>query len=241
MQDATQAPDRGELKAGHHWKEADRVAEYIAQNDEQPAEMPEVLSLLTAILPYDADAPLRILDVGSGHGIVAAAVLDAFPKSKAVGLDISEPMMEVGRQRMARFGDRFRYHPGDFSNGTFPADLAGPFDVVVSSRAIHHLTPEGKQRLFATIYQHTAEGGCFLDVDNMRPNDDFLKTRYRVASDPAHTAAVARSRPVGQGTGGGREHQDPVGDQLTWLREAGFEHVDCFWKRLGRALIGGFK
>jgi SAM-dependent methyltransferase len=231
------------MKAGHHWKEADRVTAYIAQNDEQPAEMPEVLSLLTRILPHDADAPLRVLDIGSGHGVVAAAVLDAFPKSTAIGLDISEPMMEVGRQRMARFGDRFRYHPGDFSDGTFPPDLVGPFDVVVSSRAIHHLTSEGKQRLFATVYQNMAEGGCFLDVDNMRPHDDFLKRRYQVASDPAHTAAVGRSRPTGGGTGGGsgREHQDPVGDQLTWLRDAGFEHVDCFWKRLGRAMIGGFK
>jgi SAM-dependent methyltransferase len=190
-------------------------------------------------LPYPTDAPLRVLDIGSGHGVLAAAVLDAFPHATATGLDLSEPMMEVGRERMARFGARFHYHVGDFANGQLPNDLSGPFDLVVSSRAIHHINPDAKRRLFADIYVHVAPGGCFLDVDNMRPRDEFLRARYAQA-DPG--------RPTGYGnraqtprTGGSREHPDPVAEQLTFLREAGFSHVDCFWKRLGRAMIGGFK
>ena len=26
-----------------------------------------------------------------------------------------------------------------------------------------------------------------------------------------------------------------------WLRAAGFDTVDCFWKRMGQALVGGYK
>lgn len=33
----------------------------------------------------------------------------------------------------------------------------------------------------------------------------------------------------------------PVEKQMQWLREAGFQDVDCFWKSRSRALFGGFR
>jgi tRNA (cmo5U34)-methyltransferase len=229
----------GELKPGHHWKEADRVSDYVAQNDRDAQQMAEVFGILTALLPYPSSAPLRVLDIGSGHGVFAAAVLDAFPNATATGLDLSEPMMAMGRERMARFGDRFHYHVGDFAEGQLPSDLLGPFDLVVSSRAIHHINPDAKRRLFADVFSHLAPSGCFFDIDNMRPRDEFLRARYSQA-DPGRPTGYG-NRSQAPRTVGSREHPDPVAEQLAFLREAGFSHVDCFWKRLGRAMIGGFK
>ncbi len=235
----SQTPGPGEeLKAGHHWKEADRVSDYVEQNDRDNQHIAEAFEILTAVLPFDHDAPIRVLDIGSGHGVLAAAVLDAFPKAKATGLDISEAMMEVGRERMARFGDQFSYFEGDFADGRLPSGLTGPFELIVSSRAIHHLNPDGKRSLFKAIYEHLTPGGCFIELDNMRPRDQFLRERYSQA-DPNRPAGYGNQpRPPG---GSGREHPDPVGEQLVSLRDAGFAHVDCFWKRLGRSVIGGFK
>jgi tRNA (cmo5U34)-methyltransferase len=240
MASPTQASGSGEVRAGHWWKEEDRVREYVTRNDEAAGDVADVFGILNGLLPFEAQAPLRILDIGSGHGVLAAAVLDAFPDATAIGLDISAPMMEEGRQRMARFGERFRYHEGDFADGALPSDLPGPFDVTVSSRAIHHITPEAKRRLFADVFQRTAPGGCFFDIDNMRPRDDFLRQLYRRVPDPTVPARM-QSQPTAERPAGGREHTDPVAEQLTWLREAGFAHVDCFWKRLGRSMIAGFK
>jgi hypothetical protein len=48
-------------------------------------------------------------------------------------------------------------------------------------------------------------------------------------------------RAAGGRPAGGREHPDPVDEQLDMLRSAGFAHVDIFWKRLGRSVIAGFK
>ena len=240
MASPTQTSDRGDVPAGHWWKEEDRVKSYVAANDAVAAQIAEVFDLVTAVLPYDREQPLKILDIGTGHGVFAAAVLDVYPNSTAIGLDISDAMMEEGKERMARFGDRFKYFVGDFAEGSLPGDLPGPFDVTVSSRAIHHITFDAKRRLFSEIVQRTNPGGCFFDLDNMRPKDPFLVERYRAVPDPG--AAPRPQRADGEPRPpGGREHTDPVDEQLALLREVGFSHVDLIWKRLGRSVIAGFK
>ncbi len=240
MESQTPVGGGAALKAGHHWKETHRVSEYVSLEDQETQATARIFRIMTDTLPFDADAPIRVLDVGSGHGVVAAAVLAAFPNASAVGLDVSEAMMEIGRDRMARFGERFRYHAGDFADGDLPADLPEQFDVVVSARAIHHLTSESKQRLYVDILRHLDEGGCFYDIDNMRPNERFLQELYRRGPDAVRPMQAPTPTPRPAGTGS-REHPDPMEDQLGWLRQAGFNHVDCLWKQLGRAMIVGFK
>ncbi|HEX3247406.1 MAG TPA: class I SAM-dependent methyltransferase [Chloroflexota bacterium] len=238
MTQQTEIPGPGERRAGHHWKEADRVAEYVQNTDSAFPEAQEVYGILIATQPFEQDAAVRILDIGSGHGVVAGALLNAMPKATAVGLDISEPMMAEGKVRMAPFGDRFGYHVGDFAEGELPGDLPGTFDLAVSSRAIHHLSSPNKAKLYSQIFNRLNDGGAFFNIDNMRPRDDYFRAVYRKMGNRS-----TRPQGMGGGNGGGSgtEHPDPVGEQLTWLRNAGFAHVDCLWKKLGRALIVGYK
>src|SRR5947209_12775681 len=99
---------------GHHWQEQDRVSEYVARTTAQAEDRKAVFNLMCDLFPFEPDARIRVLDIGAGYGAVAAAVLDRFPNATAVGLDISEPMMDVGRERMSAYGNRFSYHIGDF-------------------------------------------------------------------------------------------------------------------------------
>jgi len=69
----------------------------------------------------------RVLDVGCGSGRVAEGLLDA-GASSYVGCDFSEPMLDLARARLDRFGDRARLVKGDFVS----ADVGGPFDLVVA-------------------------------------------------------------------------------------------------------------
>jgi tRNA (cmo5U34)-methyltransferase len=235
--------------SGSQWQEADRVKEFVARTDSVEAMRTELFTLLTHLLPFSPDAPIRVLDIGSGHGVLAAAVLDAYPNARATGLDLSDAMMEVGRERMARFGDRFHYHFGDVSGGDLPADLPGPFDLVVSSLAIHHVPTETKPAFFANLHRSIADGGCFIDLDNMRTRDAVIRDLYSGARDALGDARGPRPqrmqraeprepRPEGEGR---REFPDAMEDIVAWLREAGFAHVDCLWKRLDYAMVGAFK
>lgn len=226
---------------GHHWKEPERVQEYVARTDREAEERAESFKVMVGLVPFELTYPVRVFDIGSGHGAVAAALLDAFPNAHAVGLDVSEPMMAIGRDRMARYGDRFRYHVGDFADGELPDDLPGPFDVAVSSRAIHHLPPEQKRLLYQAVFRSLTPGGCFFNLDTVAPSDEYLKALYRQAGDflrgrPLAWTSTQTSRPPSPG-----HYFDTVEDHLRFLAEAGFAPVDCFWKRLNNALIGGYK
>ena len=68
----------------------------------------------------------RVLDVGCGSGRIAEHVLDA-GASEYVGVDFSEPMLDIARRRLEPYGDRVKLVTGDFL--TVPLD--GKFDVIV--------------------------------------------------------------------------------------------------------------
>ena len=104
--------------------------------------------------------------------------------------------MAEGRVRMAPFGERFSYHVGDFADGEVPTDLPGTFDLVVSARAIHHLSSPNKAKLYAQVYSRLNDGGAFCNIDNMRPRDDYFRAVYRKLG-PRST------RPPGMGGGNG--------------------------------------
>lgn len=198
-----------------------------------------------------------MLDIGAGYGAFAAAVLDRFPNASAVGLDISEPMMAVGHERMARFGDRFSYHVGDIAEGELPADLSGPFDATVASASILHLPREAKQRLYAELLHVLKPGGCFFNIDHVGPANEEMEAWYRerrererqrLGGQPEptlnpHALMLHHHEETEEAYQRHREHDhvETEADQLDFLRAAGFLRVDCFCKRLLQTVIGGQK
>lgn len=234
-----------EERAGHHWQEPERVAEYIERTDRLAADRAIAFNLMAELVPAERDAPITVLDVGSGQGVVASHVLDAFPNAHAIGLDLSEAMMAVGRERMAHYGDRFRYVVGDIADGVLPpeATAEGPFDLVVSARAIHHLPAASMPTMYASIFENLKPGGAFFNTDTASPETDFLREAYRKISRAGRPSRRPTYRsPEQQAHDQMLHHREAtLTKHFEWLRAAGFTSVDCFWKRLSLALIGGYK
>jgi SAM-dependent methyltransferase len=72
------------------------------------------------------EAP-RVLDVGGGSGRIGEPILEQ-GASRYVDIDLSSTMLDLARERLARFGDKVELVQGDF----LTANLAGPFDVVLA-------------------------------------------------------------------------------------------------------------
>lgn len=226
---------------GHAWDSPELARDYVERTDRAADERTEGFKIMTGLVPFAPSHPIRILDIGTGQGAVAAVLLDAFPRSVAVGLDVSEPMKAIAEARMARYDDRFSYRLGDFLDGDIPAETEGSFDVAVSSKAVHHLPAANKQALYRSIYRALSPGGCFFNLDAVAPNNDYLRARYRTAGRalrglPLEESPDRANRPPMPG-----HYYDTAEDHMQFLEAAGFESVDCFWKRLGQTLIGGYK
>src|SRR5260370_1015043 len=73
---------------------------------------------------YDAAG---VLDVGCGSGRIGEFVLEA-GASRYLGVDFSEPMIELARARLGRFGGHAELVREDF----LTAPLDGPFDVILA-------------------------------------------------------------------------------------------------------------
>jgi SAM-dependent methyltransferase len=130
-------------RRGHDWNLADDVRAYVEKVDRADRRT-EGLGLLTLLVRRQPDEPLRVLDVGTGQGLLAARFLDAFPASTALGLDASEPMRDVATQRMEPYGDRFRFVIGDFVEGELPAAARVP--TVYRSWRIRAATGSSRRR-----------------------------------------------------------------------------------------------
>ena len=226
---------------GHEWNVFEAAKEYVDRTDTEAEQRADAFHTLVGLVPHEAKDAIRVLDIGSGQGTAAAYLLDGFPNSRAVGLDVSEPMRQIATERMARYGDRFRYHLGDFVDGTLPNDMGGAFDVVVSSRAIHHLPTAKKQLLYTAIFQNLKPGGSFFNLDNVPPQEQYLRARYRDAGTVLRGEKVDYSAPPSNRPSTPGHYWDSLAEHLRMLTEAGFSPVDCFWRRLAITLIGGYR
>jgi SAM-dependent methyltransferase len=81
---------------------------------------------LAASVVRDYDAP-SVLDVGGGSGRVGELALEA-GASRYLDVDLSDTMLDLARERLARFGDKVELVQGDF----LTAQLDGPFDIVLA-------------------------------------------------------------------------------------------------------------
>ena len=241
---------------GDAWKQERLVADFVRQTDALTKERRVLFDFACDLFPFERDSRIRVLDIGAGYGAFAEAVLDSFPSATTVGLDASEPMIAVGRERMARFGDRFSYFKGDFAQGELPTELNGPFDAVVASAAILHLQTEQKRRLYAAILDTLNPGGCFLNVEPVAPANDEMSAWYRERRERQYHLQGSESTPLAEHSfmqhhaleseeayqaHQGHHNVETETDQLAFLREAGFIRVDCFYKKLLEAVIGGYK
>jgi len=200
------------------WSDPEQVAWYTARIGRLEGRVAGE-AVLQELLP---PTPARVLDLGCGDGRLAGLVLDARPSvTSVVAADRSAPMLE---QAEARFvGDpRVVVVRHDLEDAVA---FDGPFDVIVSGFAIHHVEDARKRSLFRELRDALAPGGLFANLEVVRSStarrhEEFLAAIGRTADDPEDRLAA-------------------VDRQLEWMRAAGFEDVECIWRWRGFALLVG--
>jgi len=159
---------------------------------EMAAEIPGYVELQDAVATAtEGIDALTVLELGTGTGETALRVLALHPGAAWTGIDSSEAMLARARERLP---------PADLRLRRLEDALPpGPFDLVVSALAVHHLDADGKRDLFTRVAQLTDVFVLGDVVVPERPGDAVIEIDgvYDVPS----TAA----------------------EQVAWLRDAGFD------------------
>ena len=132
----------------------------------------------------------RALELGTGSGVTSRRVLQRHPHAQLTGVDSSEEMIAAADLPGAdlRLQDLREPLP------------EGPFDIVFSALAVHHLEGPQKADLIARVAATLAPGGRFVLADVVVPDD------------PADVVTPLDA---------GFDLPETVPDLLRWMGEAG--------------------
>ena len=205
----------------NEWVSTEHALQYLARADGVPHRK-DGEAVLREFVPMEAE---RILDLGTGDGRLLALLRSERPNAEGVALDVSPAMLRAARERF-RDDATVQVLQHDLEE---PLPDLGRFDAIVSSFAIHHLSDKRKKALYSEIHAALCSGGVFCNLEHVAPGSAELHRRFLGAIGTAEAEEDPSNQLV------------RAEIQLDWLREIGFQDVDCHWKWLELALLAGVK
>lgn len=210
------------------WHEQDYVAQWA--EDDVVADMLDLpRKISTALVAADGIRVEHVVDLGSGHGPYLALFLRTFPAARGTWVDSSEAMLELAREQLAELDGRVEYVLADVER--LEEAAIEPAQVLVSSRALHHSSPDVLARIYRACFDLTAPGGFLFNLDHVGALGEWDE-RLR----------AIRSRFVGKRRSELAPHRDPdrlasADEHLERIAAAGYATPDVAWRMFYTVLL----
>ena len=213
----------------------------------------EQIGVMMSILKMREQPIERFMDLGCGDGILGAAILGEYPSAHGVFIDFSGSMLEQAREQLKDYADQLAFENLDYGEPTWVDRMQAeaPFDAIVSGYSIHHQPDARKRQVYAEIFSMLKPDGWFVNVEHVSSaaqlNIDLFEIHYVTAryaieqrAGGTHTfeqlAEEYKTRPDKAAN-----ILAPTELQCEWLREIGYEQVDCYFRIYELAIFGGRK
>lgn len=178
----------------------------------------------------------RVLDLGAGTGLLTAEV--------AARVELGDvTLMDGSAAMLARAGERLANLRPQLVVADFTAPLPeGPFDVVMSALAIHHLDDAGKRDLYGRVLERLTPGGLFVNAEQVSHADPcgqaifeatHLEHARRLGCDGAEIDDAVQRMQADQCA--------PSDVQVSWLAELGFQQSAVYYQWFRFAVFAGIK
>jgi ubiquinone/menaquinone biosynthesis C-methylase UbiE len=234
------------------WKLPAIVDRYLSYRAAIPLAQQQI-GVMMSILRTRRESVENFLDLGCGDGILGAAILGEHPSAHGVLVDFSEPMLEQARAQLKEYDTQLSFVNLDYGDPGWINKIQsfGPFDAIVSGYSIHHQPDERKQEIYQEIFSLLKPGAWFVNIEHVSSeamtNIDLFEDHY-----------VSARYAIEQRNGGTRSFEEleqeyknrpdkaanilaPVELQCDWLREIGYEEVDCYFRIYELAVFAGHK
>ncbi len=199
----------------------------------------ELATFITTLAAKLKPAARTILDLGVGDGDLAPMLMDRFRGSSLKGIDRDETRLGLVEGRLGFYEGRVELTLGDL----LEVPLGSGYDLVVSSAALRHMTPDEKQRLYNRVHQTLADDGLFIFGDRVRLASARIAQVVREirAEEMQAIAANGKGQPPADFKAPDSKDRVTIGDTLYALRKAAFRDVECVYCYGDRAIFAGFK
>ena len=234
------------------WKLPAIVSRFLSYREAIPLAH-EQIGVMMSILRSSTQPLETFLDLGCGDGILGGAILGAYPASRGVLVDFSETMLEQAREQLKDYASQLVLENLDYGDPGWVDRLQAyaPFDAIVSGYSIHH-QPDGRKReIYEEIFSLLSAGGWFINIEHIAP-------AAQLATDLFNKQIVEGYFRIEQRRGGTRTREEmanvfmnrpdkeantllSVDVQCTWLREIGYQDVDCYFRIYELAVFAGRK
>jgi len=208
------------------------------------------LEVISKLVSSWCPLPFKILDLGCGDGILGRMLLEEYPEAHVIFADFSEPMLEKLRNKIGK-NQRATLINTDFATSAWTEGIESekPFDVIVSGFSIHHQPDERKRELYAEIYGLLRDGGLFLNLEQVSSATTSINELFdsffldHIRRFHANAGLNITMQEIEEAFFQDKKENipAPVEAQCQWLRDIGFQDVDCFFKLFELALFGGRK
>lgn len=233
------------------WKKDPLVETYLKEVRGGIPFAAEQIDIIIRVIEARGEPIERFADLGCGNGVLSVAILTKYPDASGTLVDFSEPMIEKDQSQLAQYAYHLRFVISDFGKKGWEMSISnnGPFDAIVSGYSIHHQPDDRKQQLYREIFELLKPGGIFVNIEHVASPTDWIASISDCLFIDSLYAFHSRKE-----SGKSREeisdeffHRPdkeanilaPVESQLEWLREYGFEDVDCYFKVFELAIFGG--
>ena len=131
----------------------------------------------------------KVLDIGTGTGLLAIEIAKRFPVVEVIGLDLSDMVLEVARENVqnSEVPLRVSFEKGDAEDMPFDDNT---FDLVISSNTLHLI--KNPIRIFDEIQRVLKSNGKFIISDFRRSLLGIFSTHIRASYSPKEVKELLR-------------------------------------------------
>jgi tRNA (cmo5U34)-methyltransferase len=232
-----------------YWDKKEKLVKYVDGVRQFFPLASDQLEIISRVIAKFNPEVRTFMDLGCDDGMMGRYVHQLYPESYGVYLDVSGKMINKAREKVTARHAQFIV--ADLDDAGWPDKIsgAGPFDLIISGYAIHHIKNQDKLRLYRDVFGLLNQDGVFLNLEHVSSpsqeigemfNDLFLDCM----ADYHESIHDSRSADEIKALYDDPEHKalnllEAVEVQCDWLRKIGFSNVDCYLKIFELALFGG--
>lgn len=213
-------------------------------------------------------ADIVVLDIACGPGAISQRLLEKFPQAQSFAVDLDPLLLALGKGALGTYDGRLTWIHDDLNDPAWAERLAEKLrgrqlDAVLSSTALHWVSPGTLARVYRELGQLMRPGGVFLNADHMQFSLDRPTIREMAISirQGRHAATQADGNVEDWERWWQAIEAEPALNDLfqerqrlftwrdrTWanagldfqiaaLKDAGFREVDTIWQRLDNRVL----